>query len=383
MIVGISNDSYPEKRTIIVDNNVEYINFKTKNVYYYINLLNMKVLKKRKNFLFKPLSIQDKGNVDIFHLFNEVAQTDRKWVATFETELPRVLPQKSGDKSDNFPELDRLAPLLAADNCLALIALSGAAYKMESKLFLRTPELAKAILAKTVVMHPPQKLTLAHREARDPTQPIHFVFIGNEFYRKGGGEVVRAFSELVEENLVNPELLKVTLIGDLEKKHNYAHGHYQDDPLFASYTESVIARHGWIEHVDFMPNDRVLKLLQQADVGLLPTWAETYGFSVLEMQSCGCPVITTNVRALPEINPEQAGWQVINSLNDDLDYSVKSIQERNYVRMQTIEQLKAIILSIFAAPEQINQKANAAIARIRNEHDILAYQQQLQMLYNR
>jgi glycosyltransferase involved in cell wall biosynthesis len=232
-------------------------------------------------------------------------------------------------------------------------------------------------------MHPPQKLTLAHREARDPTQPIHFVFIGNEFYRKGGGEVVRAFSELVEENLINPEQLKVTLIGDLEKKHNYAHGHYQDDPLFASYTESVIARHGWIEHVGFMPNDRVLKLLQQADVGLLPTWAETYGFSVLEMQSCGCPVITTNVRALPEINPEQAGWQVINSLNDDLDYSVKSIQERNYVRMQTIEQLKAIILSIFAAPEQINQKANAAIARIRNEHDILAYQQQLQMLYNR
>ncbi|WP_338575036.1 hypothetical protein VRB37_10755 [Erwinia billingiae] len=51
--------------------------------------------------------------------------------------------------------------------------------------------------------------------------------------------------------------------------------------------------------------------------------------------------------------------------------------------MQTIEQLKAIILSIFAAPEQINQKANAAIARIRNEHDILAYQQQLQRLYNR
>ncbi|WP_338567631.1 hypothetical protein VRC02_10455 [Erwinia sp. E_sp_B01_3] len=95
MIVGISNDKYPEKRTIIVNNNVEYVNFKTNNFYYYINLLNMKVLHKRKNFIFKPLRTTGKDRVDIFHLFNEVALTSRKWIATFETELPRILPQKA------------------------------------------------------------------------------------------------------------------------------------------------------------------------------------------------------------------------------------------------------------------------------------------------
>ena len=381
MIVGISNDKYPEKRTIIVNNNVEYVNFKLNNFYYYINLLNMKILHKRKSFIFKPLRTSGKDQVDIFHVFNEVALTSRKWIATFETELPRILPQKSGLKSDNYPELDRLALALIANNCLALIALSGAAYRMEKRLFERRPELEKAIMEKTVVMHPPQTLHVTHREKRPPHQPLHFVFIGNEFYRKGGGEVVRAFSELVEEKLIKPEQVKVTLIGDLEKKANYAHGKHQDDSLFSSETEKLIGRYSLFEQIRFMPNDQVLSLLQRADVGLLPTWAETYGFSVLEMQSCGCPVITSNVRALPEINPETAGWQVINPLDEDLDYRVTSVEVRDALRQQIVTQLKTIILSIVQDPDQISRKAAAAIERIKTEHDISAYQQKLQALY--
>ncbi|WP_338563521.1 glycosyltransferase family 4 protein [Erwinia sp. E_sp_B04_7] len=383
MIVGISNDKYPEKRTIIVNNNVEYVNFKTNNFYYYINLLNMKVLHKRKNFIFKPLRTTGKDRVDIFHLFNEVALTSRKWIATFETELPRILPQKSGNKSDNFPELDRLAPALVANNCLALIALSGAAYQMEKRLFERLPEVGEAIMGKTVVMHPPQALHVTHREKRLAQNPLHFVFIGNEFYRKGGGEVVRAFSELVEERLLQPEQVRVTLIGDLEKRVNYAHGQHQDDPFFSKETEKLISQHSLFEHQGFMPNDQVLSLLQRADVGLLPTWAETYGFSVLEMQSCGCPVITSNVRALPEINPVTAGWQVINPLDEDLDYRVTSVQVRDALRQRIITQLKTTILSIVQDPEQIGVKAAAAIERIKTEHDISAYQQKLQALYAR
>ncbi|MDW8848232.1 glycosyltransferase family 4 protein [Erwinia sp. MMLR14_017] len=254
---------------------------------------------------------------------------------------------------------------------------------MEKKLYQRRPELAKVIMEKTVIMHPPQKLHLTARPERDPGQPVHFVFIGNEFYRKGGGEVVRAFAELVEEGQLQPDRIQVSLIGDLEKKHNYAHAHYQDDPLFGSYTESVIARYTFFSHLSFMPNDKVLELLQRADVGLLPTWAETYGFSVLEMQSCGCPVITSNVRALPEINPLSAGWQVITPLNDDLDYSVTSVQERNFVRQQIITQLKAHILAIVKDPTQISQKAAASIQRIKNEHDISAYQEKLRAIYRR
>ncbi|WP_158781396.1 glycosyltransferase family 4 protein [Pantoea sp. BAV 3049] len=382
MRIGVSNDNYPEKRTIIVDSGVEYVNYKNKNLYYYLNLFNQKVLKKRKNFLFKPVIQLRQPDVDIFHLFNEVALTDRKWVATFETELPRILPPPSGNKSENISELKKLFPALAAGNCVALIALSGAAYRMEQKLFRCSPEVSDAILNKMVVVHPPQKLYVQQREPRANAQPVHFVFVGNEFYRKGGGEVVRAFEQLLTEGKIQPDQVKVTLIGDLEKRHNYALGKHQDDPQFSTATEAAIAGHSIFDHVKFMPNEQVLSLLQKADVGLLPTWAETYGFSVLEMQSCGCPVITTNVRALPEINPLEAGWQISHELNDDLEYSVLSGLDRDKLRQQTVKQLKELILDIVSQPEQITLKANAAIERIRIEHDVEAYQAKLRTLYN-
>lgn len=383
MRVGVSNDNYPEKRTIIVDADVEYVNFKNKNIYSYINLLNMKFLKKDKIFLFRPLVGSQKKNIDVFHVFNEIAITDRKWVATFETELPRILPPKNGSKEDNRAKLQRLSSALTANNCLALIALSGAAYKMEMKLFNDSPELSRVLRDKMVVMHPPQKLYMTERPARNAADPVHFVFIGKDFYRKGGGEIVQAFGELLAANAIQPEQIKVTLIGDLEKTNNYAFGPYQDDPAFARETEATIARYDLFEHHSAMPNDKVMQLLQKADVGLLPTWAETYGFSVLEMQSCGCPVITTNVRALPEINPQEAGWLISHPLNDDCDYAITSRQDRDALRRKTVDRMKNIIEDIVRHPEQIHDKANAAIARIQSEHNVEAYQARLKKLYSK
>jgi len=384
MRVGISNDNYPEKRTIKVDPNNEYVNFKYRNIYSYINFLTMRILKKKKVFVFKPLCSPGHQDVDIFHLFNDVAITDKKWLATFETDTPRILFEKKGRKygPDYINHLKKLVPYLAADNCLALIALSKAALHMQQKLLLDNGDLSQAILKQTVVMHPPQKLHTTHRLPRDAQSPVHFVFIGNEFFRKGGGEVVQAFCELIEESRLRSDQVKVTLIGDLKKTYNYALNEFQDDEAFSESTLAAIAKHDIFTHHSFMPNESVLALFQEADIGLLPTWAETYGFSVLEMQSCGCPVITTNVRALPEINPESVGWQVVNTLNDERDYEVRSEEEKLSLRQRNIEQLKTIIMDVVANPDQILEKANAAIQRIKTEHDLTSYREKLRAIYN-
>lgn len=383
MKVGVSNDNYPEKRTIIVDADVEYVNFKKKNIYSYINLLNMKFFKRNKIFLFRTLSGRQEKSVDVFHVFNEIAITDRKWVVTFETELPRILPRKNGNDESFDARLERHSAALMEKNCLALIALSRAAYDLEMKLFKDHPAHLRMLHDKLVVLHPPQKLYMTERQARDSANPVHFVFVGRDFYRKGGGEIVRAFDELIREGKIQPQQVKVTLIGDLNKTNNYAFGSYQDDSAFARETEAAIARNAFFEHASSLPNDKVMQLLQRADVGMLPTWAETYGFSVLEMQSCGCPVITTNVRALPEINPSEAGWMIKHELNEDCDYAVMSCQQRDNLRQNTVEQMKAIIEDIVRQPEQIHARANAAIARIKNEHDSEVYQAKLRALYNR
>ena len=65
--------------------------------------------------------------------------------------------------------------------------------------------------------------------------------------------------------------------------------------------------HKWISYVPKLTNNETLELMKKSHIGLLPTYADTYGYSVLEFQAAGCPVITTNVRALPEINNNNLG----------------------------------------------------------------------------
>ena len=62
MRVGVSNDNYPERRTIIVDAGVEYVNYKNKNLYYYLNILNQKVLKKQKGLALTPHTLINPPN---------------------------------------------------------------------------------------------------------------------------------------------------------------------------------------------------------------------------------------------------------------------------------------------------------------------------------
>ena len=45
--------------------------------------------------------------------------------------------------------------------------------------------------------------------------------------------------------------------------------------------------------------------------------------------------------------------------------------------------MKSIIEDIIRRPEQIHEKANAAIARIQSEHNVEAYQARLKTLYSK
>ena len=81
-----------------------------------------------------------------------------------------------------------------------------------------------------------------------------------------------------------------------------------------------------ITYKKFLPNKEVLNLFKNTHIGLLPTYADTYGYSVLEAQSYGCPVITTNIRALPEINNSDLGW-VINVKKDDMGNAILNTEK--------------------------------------------------------
>ena len=379
MKVGITNNQYPEQRNILVNPENQYINLKKSNLFYFINPLRTRLLKKNKTFVFQPVPFSGAARADILHLFNEVAITRQKWVASFETELPRVLPVAGVAKQDN-PELQRLIPYLLKDNCLGLIAISDATLNIQMKLF--KADVARQIQRKTVVLHPPQTLFVQQKAPRQ-SGTLRLIFAGNEFYRKGGAEVVLAISELIEEKRLDASQLDVQLIGDLAKRRNVAHRQFQDDEAFYRDIENRIKRHRCFTHYTQMENSALMQLFRQSDAGLLPTWQETYGFSVLEMQANGCPVITSNVRALPEINPDSAGWVLASPLNADREYSITSTEQKTQLRQSLVEGLKSTLLAIIERPEMLQEKGEAAILRIKEQHDTGRYIARLNDIYRR
>jgi len=381
MKIGITNTLYPEQRNIMVNPENDYINLKKSNLFYFINPLRTRLLKKNKSFVFLPVPFSRSSQTDVLHLFNEVAITRQKWVASFETELPRVLPVPGVAKQDN-PELKRLIPYLLKENCLGLIAISDATLNIQMKLFQNSPDVADQIRRKTVVLHPPQPLFVQHKAPRQPGI-LKLVFAGNEFYRKGGAEVVLAISELIEARKLDESQLDVQLIGDLSKRHNVAHRQFQDDDAFCRGIEGRIGRYRCFTHQSRLDNAALLSLFQRSDAGLLPTWQETYGFSVLEMQASGCPVITSNVRALPEINPDSAGWVISGPLNGDREYSIATLPQKEQIRQALVDGLKATLLTILERPEMLQEKGEAAILRIKEQHDTSRYIARLNDIYRR
>ena len=65
----------------------------------------------------------------------------------------------------------------------------------------------------------------------------------------------------------------------------------------------------------------MLDKIKKAHVALLPTWMDTFAYSVLECQACGTPVISTSLRALTELNDASVGWLIdvpVNKLNNPI-----------------------------------------------------------------
>lgn len=303
--------------------------------------------------------------VKLIHTFNAVCNTDIFWCASFETIIPRVWPET--DEENKY--FLQLVEYLKYPNCKALYALSQNAYniqkdKLSSMIPLNDVEL---IMGKTKVLHAPQKILITEEEysKKHDVDKIHFIFIGRLFFIKGGREIVETLSEF--ENRYE---FSLTLISPL---------FYQDYFTKTSYEEmlrckELVKSKNWIDYYESLPNEIVLEKCKEATVGLLPSVSETYGYVVLEMQACGCPVVTTNIRAFPENNNEECGW-ICNLPVDELGYC---IEKETRVWSEILHrELKKCFQVIFDHPEEIRKKGKAAMEQIRNLHDPDEYQKAL------
>lgn len=308
MTVGYTNPGYPVLRTILNRcEGVDYVRVRS------FDSLFVKILQKSH---LPRVGLMRTGctywggfstrRVDLFHFFNLLAGgfCGKPFVTTFETSVPREL--REGDYW-----FKKGLEALVSSRCRALLALSECSRRIQMEVLQRhlSSDECRCVERKMSVLHPPQAPLLDEGEMKTLTAtrlersgPMKFAFVGKDFFRKGGVEVLRALHRIRRDRAV-----ELWIVGDVSRG-GYATSSEVDRP--EETLRLINENSSWVHWCRALPNSEVLSLFKKCDVGLLPTRADTYGYSVLEMQACGLPVVTTDVRALPEINDEACGWIV-------------------------------------------------------------------------
>ncbi len=326
----------------------------------------------------------DLNKVDVLHFSNGVSYGKTPWVSHFETLLPRfshILRRKDPETTQNKRTealTQRGLEALASAPCKSIIAWSENAAKHQRD-FLSdiSSDTADAILSKMTVLAPPQDLLVNEVQAKTYSHknPIRFILVGAGFFRKGGREILNSFEKLIREDKLPIQLI---LVSSLRQDYYAAHETEED---IAWAKEKIAANQDWIEHHTVIPNDEVLALQKSCDIALLPTYADTYGLSVLEAQATGCPVISTDIRALPEINNTDIGW-LINVPKNELGEAFYQTPEDRAVLSERIQTgLEHIIHKIVEDPSVIAKKAEAGLQKIAELHDPVRYGEALRAIY--
>lgn len=396
MRIGYVANEYPEVRNIIgkVDE-FEYVNCKYRNI-----LLYKRYILSMGNRIRNTYSMIDdkcyndifsyRGsnfNIDIFHFFNHINLGKGNWISTFETFLPRykefiLINEKRDDEFIMNDYIKRAFEAISKDGCKKIISLSENGKLVENLGLEYYKQYKDDILKKIEVIKPPQELILGSIEEKQyiSNNIITFTFIGNELYRKGGYEVLLAFDSILDKD---PNLnIQLNLIGDIEKYHSKYNSMKNSTLKEYETAKKIIRRHSSkIKYYDSLPYKNIREIVKRTDVGILPTWMDTYGYSVLEFQSAGCPVISSDIRALPEINNDDIGWMI--KLPKDKFGALKIDKEsdKNLIRELIVKALEKSIIDIYNNSNRIIEKGKLAYNRIIDEHNVLEYSKKLKNIY--
>jgi len=399
IVIGVQYlDAYPEKRNIInIIPEAKYVyvedwyrklvNFKTKLRTYtkLKNSLGGLIAKKDSDRYSFYLPRKNK-NISFFHFFNTInLKAKQPWGVTFESTLPHFPPFSdfhkgnfSGGNIKALRKIKKYLKALADDKCKFIIAISDCNYKILEGILDNFPEYKSVIKDKLHKIHPPQELLLNNLSEKEViNKKINFCFVGNDLLGKGGGEVIKVFSKIINKY----SNFHLYLIGGFHLNSGTALDFTKEDVLiFKSFIEE---NKKFVTYFDFLENKRILELLKnKIHVGMLPTRSDTYGYSVLEFQSAGCPMISTDLRALPELNNEDLGW-LINVKTNDFGESFHFNKEQLKEMGERIEkELEECIIKILEDSSQIKEKQKMSLKRIAKMHCLDVYRDKLIGIYS-
>lgn len=316
-------------------------------------------------------------NVDVIHTCNVVCETKKPWLATFEGAYP--LGQREQDSPEQRAWMQRCYAQMASPSCKRLLAFSNWAADCTREWMRRNNcQRYDEINRKIEVLYPPQPVQVTADEVaakfQDVNKELRFFFVGRDFYRKGMYECLLALKALRKTYPV-----RLTIVSGLKQGYAYR------VPKYTAQEEAEVQglirdNSDWIEFHESLPNAQVLSLCKQAHVGLLPTYRDSFGYSTIEMQSCGCVVLSTDIFALPELNDPEIGYvcairEAVDALTDGDDAAVQAL--RPLLAAQLQEQLTRIVQE----RDTLVDKAQAALKQVARQHAPVRHGERLYQLY--
>ncbi|HQL91246.1 MAG TPA: glycosyltransferase family 4 protein [Syntrophales bacterium] len=225
------------------------------------------------------------GTPERTDLFHYVQMVPRR-----EPQKPYVVDFEHAAALANFVRIDestrkRIENFLLHRNCRKIIPLTRAA---EQSLLALLPNLPHEARRKIEVIYPAlPNHTKRGKDDGGPSVAVRgnggpkFLFVGNDVYRKGLHEVMRAFRQI-------------------EDRHPEAELHVVSDApaeLKREYTSTRIRHYDPVYSFDEM----IDRFYLACDALLLPTHCDTFGMAILNALSCGKPVVTTDQFAAREL----------------------------------------------------------------------------------
>lgn len=366
-IVGCNSIEYNEIRNFAGAKLEKYQHRKVQNLHKLPAIFSSGVLKTASLYYWNSFRDYDLNGCDLLHFFNGISYGKTPWITTVESILPRW-----GNVSESLKR--RALHLLAGDSCKRLVAFSNAARARQIAFLDGEPdELKNVIIEKLTVLYPYQK-QLPQSE-KIYTNDIEFSLVGHQFFRKGGGEILKVFDALLRKGLP----IRLTIVSRLDYGDS-ASGSSKSDYLAAV---KIIDNHEKITHFPSLSNSDVVSLLLRSHVSLLPSYWDSFGYFVLESQAAGCPVITTDIQSFPEINNDQVGWLIDIPKNKGTNCALfQSEENRQVVSAAIINHLEAIICNIVDDPSNLKVMAHLARVRVATHHCYDKFSRELESIYD-
>ena len=142
------------------------------------------------------------------------------------------------------------------------------------------------------------------------------LYLGALDYRKGIGEILKAFDIIKEKN---PDI-KLVLAGNPEE-------------IFKRDLSQMLSECKFIEDVimpGYVTEYQKRILLSSAKIFLFPSEYEGFGLPVIEAMACQTPVITTNISSIPEVGGDSVVYVSPNKYKDLADAIYELLDNESY-----------------------------------------------------